>query len=206
MREKSRPASVFSFSSAIFFGFTCIATAAATERAMSLAVGLSWKAYCILLWAILSPILSDAEQQVTTGVDAFWNSSITRMNTSLERKPIPTWILSTVSARVTTLSPTSPLPSSSYQMTRTFVGLAAHLDGGHPLERDLGARLHLRADVGADPGDGQERAEPDLVLRGGGEGSREERGQAEQERPDRRGLAHDHASAWGIVGGRTVAG
>src|SRR6267142_90442 len=30
------------------------------------------------------PILSDAEQQVTTGVDAFWNSSITRMNTSLE--------------------------------------------------------------------------------------------------------------------------
>src|SRR4029077_993693 len=123
MREKSRPASVFSFSSAIFFGFTCIATAAATERAMSLAVGLSWNAYSILPWAIFSPILSDAEQQVTTGVDAFWNSSITRMNTSLERKPIPTWILSTVSARVTTLSPTSPLPSSSYQMTRTLAGL-----------------------------------------------------------------------------------
>ena len=123
MREKSRPASVFSLSSAIFFGFTCIATAAATERAMSLAVGLSWKTCCILFWAIFSPILSDAEQQVTTGVDAFWNSSITRMNTSLERKPIPTWILSTVSARVTTLSPTSPLPSSSYQMTRTFMGL-----------------------------------------------------------------------------------
>src|SRR5690349_9760694 len=123
MREKSRPASVFSFSRAIFFGFTCIATAAATERAMSLAVGLSWKAYSILPWAILSPILSDAEQQVTTGIDAFWNSSITRMNTSLERKPIPTWILSTVSARVTTLSPTSPLPSSSYQMTRTLAGL-----------------------------------------------------------------------------------
>jgi len=123
MREKSRPASVFSFSSAIFFGFTCIATAAATERAMSLAVGLSWNAYSILPWAILSPILSDAEQQVTIGVDAFWNSSITRMNTSLERNPIPTWILSTVSARVTTLSPTSPLPSSSYQMTRTLAGL-----------------------------------------------------------------------------------
>ena len=34
----------------------------------------------------------------------------------------------------------------------------------------------------------------------------EERGEAEQERSDRRELAHDHASAWGIVGGRTVAG
>jgi hypothetical protein len=55
---------------------------------MSLAVGLSWKTCCILFWAIFSPILSDAEQQVTTGVAAFWNSSITRMNTSLERKPI----------------------------------------------------------------------------------------------------------------------
>jgi hypothetical protein len=75
-------------------------------------------------------------------------------------------------------------------------GLAAHLDSRHPLECDLGARLHLRTDVGADPRDGQERAEPDLVLRGGREGSGEERGQAEEERKDRRGLAHDHASAW----------
>jgi len=67
----------------------------------------------------LSPILSEAEQQVITGIEAFWNSSITRMNTSLDRNPTPAWILSTVSARVTTLRPTSPLPSSSYQITRT---------------------------------------------------------------------------------------
>src|SRR4026209_454458 len=72
IREKSRPASVFSLSSAILFGFTCWATAAATERAMSLAVGLSWKAYCILFWLILSPILSDAEQQGSHGVEGFW--------------------------------------------------------------------------------------------------------------------------------------
>ena len=64
-----------------------------------------------------SPILSDAEQQVTIGVCAFWNSSITRIKTSLLRKPMPAVILSTVSARVTTLRPVSPLPSSSYQMT-----------------------------------------------------------------------------------------
>ena len=38
---------------------------------------------------------------------------------------MPTLILSTVSARVTTLSPTSPLPSSSYQITRTFIGSPA---------------------------------------------------------------------------------
>ncbi len=42
MREKSRPASVFSFSSATFRGFACSATAATSERTMSLAVGLSW--------------------------------------------------------------------------------------------------------------------------------------------------------------------
>src|SRR5262249_43230512 len=45
------------------------------------------------------------------------------MNTSLERNPMPAWIRSTVSARVTTFSPTSPFPSVSYQITRTRVGL-----------------------------------------------------------------------------------
>ena len=117
MREKSRPASVFSFSRAIFFGFACSATAAASERAMSFAVGLSWKTRPIRFCAILSPILSEAAQQATTGVAAFWNSSITRMKTSLERKPTPTCTRSTVRARVTALRPTSPFPSVSYQMT-----------------------------------------------------------------------------------------
>ena len=117
MREKSCPESVFSFSIATLVGFSSVPTAAITEVAMSLAVGLSWKTYSILLSAIFLPMPSDAEQQVTIGVLAFWNSSITRMKTSLDRKPTPAVILSTVSARVTTLRPVSPLPSSSYQMT-----------------------------------------------------------------------------------------
>src|SRR5262245_20082924 len=45
------------------------------------------------------------------------------MKTSLERKPTPAWTRSTVSARVTTLRPTSPFPSVSYQMRRTRWGL-----------------------------------------------------------------------------------
>ncbi len=86
--------------------------------------------------------------------------------------------------------------------------LAAHLERRHALERDLGARLHLRAHVGADPGDGQERAELDLVLCARAVRGREERSEAEQERgeSDRRELTHGHASAWWIVPGRTVAG
>ncbi len=70
--------------------------------------------------------------------------------------------------------------------------LAAHLERRHALERDLGARLHLRAHVGADPGDGQERAELDLILGARKRGGRDERGQAEQEGDDadRRGFAH----------------
>ena len=50
--------------------------------------------------------------------------------------------------------------------------------------------------------------DPDLILGACAQGSREERGQAEQERgeSDRRGFAHGHASAWWILPGRTVAG
>ncbi len=86
--------------------------------------------------------------------------------------------------------------------------LAADLDRPHALQRDLRAGLHLRAHVGADPGDGQERAELDFILGARDQGGREERGQAERERheSDRRGFAHGHASAWWIVPGRTVAG
>src|SRR5262245_34750589 len=69
-------------------------------------------------------MLSEEAQQSITGVDIFWNSSITRRNTSLERKPTAMCIRSTVSARVTTFRPTSPLPSSSYQSTRIFAGLS----------------------------------------------------------------------------------
>jgi hypothetical protein len=71
MREKSCPESVFSFSIATLAGFSSVAAAAITDVAMSRAVGLSWKTYCIFWSAILSPSLSEAAQQATIGVEAF---------------------------------------------------------------------------------------------------------------------------------------
>jgi hypothetical protein len=62
---------VFSFSIATLVGFSSVATAAMIAVARP-GRRLNWKTYR-LRSAILSPIFSDAEQQVTIGVDAFWN-------------------------------------------------------------------------------------------------------------------------------------
>src|SRR4029453_2591395 len=184
MREKSRPAVVFSLRRAIFFGLTCMATAAARERAMSLAVGLSWKTYWILFWAILSPILGGAGRQGTPGGG--------------EKAPAHRDLLhgegagDHVEAHVALALVVVPDHADLHR-------LAAHLDGGPPPRRALRARLHLRPHVGADPGDGQEGPQPDLLLGRRRTGSAEERGHSEQERSDcdsdHRGLAHAHASA-----------